>query len=345
MRKKIGLVLGGGGARGWAHIGVIRTLERAGIPIDYLAGTSIGALVGAVYTAGELDKLETFAKDITLRTLMDLLDVSFPNTGLLLGDRIYNFVAEYVLDKCLEESSIPLQCVATNFLSKKEVILQRGLMADAVRASISIPGIFVPVRHEGNIFLVDGGVVNPVPVSVVKAMGADIVIAVNLNKDPKAKTAKADDDRSEHSVESPSPESKNDAIDEDKIEPNQRSSQGTKQGTEEGDTHESESEENGFLSTLSNRYDALKDILQDEVDDWIPDPQDGLNIFDVLGNSFNVMEQRVTEANLQIDQPDILIEPNLIEFGIFDFHQAQPMIQRGYDAANDALSDIRKYVS
>jgi NTE family protein len=286
--------------------------------------------------------IQAFARDITLRSLLDLLDVSFPNTGLIMGDRIHDFVSRYVLDKCLEESSIPFRCVATNFLSKKEVILQTGLMADAVRASISIPGIFVPVRQEGNIFLVDGGVVNPVPVSVVQAMGADIVIAVNLNKDPKTKKAHADDS-AEHSAKSPSSESATDSIPGDEAEAGNRSGQSLEKPSTEGYADDSESEENGFLSTLSNRYDALKDILQDEVDAWIPDPKEGLNIFDVLGNSINVMEQRVTEANLQIDRPDILIEPNLIEFGIFDFHQAQPMIQRGYEAAEDALPDIRKY--
>ncbi|MGJ3245715.1 MAG: patatin-like phospholipase family protein [Elainellaceae cyanobacterium] len=322
MTKTIGLALGGGGARGWAHIGVIRALEEADIKIDYLAGTSIGALVGAVYIAGALDKLEAFADDIALQNLLSLMDVSFPSPGLIDGDRIHDFVAGYVLDKTIEDASIPFRCVATNFLLKQEVILKTGLMVDAVRASISIPGIFAPVQKDENIYLVDGGVVNPVPVSVVRAMGANIVIAVNLNKDPKAETPRSSG------------------------ESDQSSSTTNRAGGEENHSNTSPTDEDsGFFPALANRYEALKDVLQDKVDQWIPDPRTGLNIFDVLGNSINMMEQRVTEVNLSLDKPDLLIEPDLMEFGIFDFHQSKPMIQTGYDAAKAALPQIEELLA
>ncbi|MEB3211133.1 MAG: patatin-like phospholipase family protein [Leptolyngbyaceae bacterium] len=323
MTQTVGLALGGGGARGWAHLGVLRALEHANIKIDYLAGTSIGSFIGAVYIADALDDLEAFAEEVDLQTLLPLLDVSFPNTGLIRGDRIHDFVQSYVFDKCIEDSNIPFRCVATNFLLKKEVILHSGLLVDAVRASISIPGIFAPVQREKNVFLVDGGVVNPVPVSVVRAMGADIVIAINLNKDPKSE----------------SPPTKKDS--------NVKTDKETGKPISDADQSETsksniDAEDESLLSSLENRYEGLKDVLQDKVDDWIPDPSTGLNVFDVLGNSINVMEQRVTEANLSIDKPDILIEPNLLEFGIFDFHQSKAMIHRGYEAVSEALPEIRE---
>ncbi|NEP18109.1 MAG: patatin family protein, partial [Leptolyngbya sp. SIO4C1] len=245
---------------------------------------------------------------------MPLIDVSFPSPGLIDGRRIHDFVADYVSDKQLDEASIPFRCVATNFLLKQEVVITAGLMVDAVRASISIPGIFAPFKREENVYLVDGGVVNPVPVSVVRDMGADVVIAVNLNKDPKA-------ERSNESSASKGSDTSSDSTAESKS---------------------SDQDTSDTLSSLANRYDALKDVLQDQVDQWIPDPQTGLNIFDVLGNSINVMEQRVTEANLQIDRPDLLIEPNLMEFGIFDFHQSKPMIQIGYDTAKAVMPRIQE---
>lgn len=317
MAQKIGLALGGGGARGWAHIGVIRALEEAEIRIDYLAGTSIGALVGAVYVADALDDLEAFAEDINLETLLSLLDIAFPSPGLIAGDRIREFIANYVLDKQIEDTAIPFRCVATNFLLKQEVVLQNGPLVDAVRSSISIPGIFKPVQREENMYLVDGGVVNPVPVSVVRAMGAETIIGVNLNKDPKVEKAPADD--------------------------NSDSGARSNQAKDSSEAASDESE-SGLLPALANRYEALQDVLKDQVDDWIPDPRTGLNIFDVLGNSINMMEQRVTQINLQTDQPTVLIEPNLMEFGIFDFHQAKPMMRRGYEAAKEALPQIREAI-
>lgn len=350
LTKTVGLALGGGGARGWAHIGVIRALEETGIKIDYLAGTSIGALVGAVYVSDALDKLEALAEDLTLQNLLSLMDVSFPNTGLIDGQRIHDFVARYVLDKQLEQTSIPFRCVATNFLQKQEVILETGLIVDAVRASISIPGIFAPFQLEENVYLVDGGVVNPVPVSVVQAMGAEVVIAVNLNKDPKAKTAHVSDGvrrsasnaNSAHaSSQAQNAENRSNESSSDDSSSEQPESMAQDSSSESGSERTSE-QHDGVLASLSNRYESLKDVLQDQIDQWIPDPQTGLNIFDVLGNSINMMEQRVTENKLRIDKPDVLIEPHLMEFGIFDFHQSMPMIRRGYDTAKAMLPDIKE---
>lgn len=318
MAKTVGLALGGGGARGWAHVGVLRALEEADIKIDYLAGTSIGALVGAIYVADALDELENFAAEISVENLLSFMDVSFPNLGLMNGERVYEFISKYVFDRKIEDTKIPFRCVATNFLLKEEVVFQSGKIVDAVRASISIPGIFTPFRQE-DVYLVDGGVVNPVPVNIARAMGAEIIIAVNLNKDSSPQDTPSEANSSDAPKQDPS------KMD----EPSQQE-------------QEEEQSESGIVQNLTSRYESLKDVLKDNVDDWMPDPQTGLNIFDVIGNSFNVMEQRVTRVNLQIYPPDLLIEPDLIDYGIFDFHQSKPMMQRGYDAAKAMMPEIKE---
>jgi NTE family protein len=316
LRKKIGLALGGGGARGWAHVGVLRALEEADLKIDYLAGTSIGALVGASYVAGQLPQLEALADEINIQMLLSLMDVSFPGLGLLNGEQVRHFLAKYVLDQNLEDSAIPFRCVATNFLLKEEVVFTSGNVIDAVRASISMPGIFDPFRHQDDIYLVDGGVVNPVPVSVVKAMGAEIIVAVNLNndEDPQIKETSSQ---------------------------TESESRAENQTQEWQSSLEKQRSESGIVHNLVGRYEALKEVLQDQIDDWIPDSKTGLNIFDVIGNSMNIMEQRITQINLATHPPDVLIEPELLQFGVFDFHQAQPMIQKGYDAAQAAIPQLK----
>lgn len=177
----IGLVLGGGAARGWAHIGVIRALEKIGVKPDLVCGTSIGALVGAIYAAGELDRFEEWVLGLGVSEIFSYIDVSFSG-GLLKGDRLMEFLRTDFVDRPIEALPIPFAAVATSLNNGIEVWLRKGSTVDAVRASIALPGLFTPVLHEG-VVLVDGGLVNPVPVSVARAMGADVVIAVDLNTD------------------------------------------------------------------------------------------------------------------------------------------------------------------
>jgi len=180
-KLRVGLALGGGSARGWAHIGVIRALEEAGVRPDIVCGTSIGSLVGAAYAAGELDRLERWALELRIRDAIGLMDVSFGG-GALKGDRIVEFFRRNWSDRSIETLGLPFAAVATSLNTGAEVWLRSGSTLDAVRASIALPGVFAPVRWEGS-FLVDGGLVNPVPVSLARAMGADIVIAVDLASD------------------------------------------------------------------------------------------------------------------------------------------------------------------
>lgn len=178
---KIGLALGSGSARGWSHIGVIRTLERAGISPDIVCGTSIGALVGASYAAGELDRMEPWVKTLTWQSVWSMLDLKMGG-GLIEGSRLVEFFRSRFNDAGIEHLPKTFACVATELVSGREIWLREGPVVDAVRASIALPGLFTPARMNGRL-LVDGGLVNPVPVSLCRALGADIVIAVDLNWD------------------------------------------------------------------------------------------------------------------------------------------------------------------
>jgi NTE family protein len=180
-KPRVGLVLGSGSARGWAHIGVIRALEEAGIRPDLVCGTSIGALVGASYAAGELSRLENWVCGLQFSDVVGFADVNI-GAGLLKGDRLLQFFRNNFTDRPIEQLELPFAAVATSLQTGAEVWLRNGSSMDAVRASIALPGIFTPVRREGSL-LVDGGLVNPVPVSLARAMGADIVIAVDLGSD------------------------------------------------------------------------------------------------------------------------------------------------------------------
>jgi len=330
MAKKVGLALGSGGARGWAHIGAIRALEAAGITIDYIAGTSIGAFVGGIHAVNQLHDLEEFVKEIDWKTIVSLLDVEFPTQGLLDGDKVYDLIYTHVLDCNLEETTIPFHCVATDLSTQKAVILKRGSMVDAVRASLSIPGVFTPFNREET-YLVDGGVVNPVPVDVVQAMGSDIVIAINLNYPYSLPPEESTD------------AAKNGETQE--ILSEMKSSETTSEtGNQENQTYRI-----ALLNTIKSRYEAVQETLVQKMDNWLPERNDNNpqtpNIFDVIGSTINIMEQQVTQINLQLYQPDILLQPRLSQYGIFDFHQAETLMQEGYRCVEAALPEIKEKLS
>jgi NTE family protein len=178
-KLRVGLALGSGSARGWAHLGVIRVLEQAGIRPDIVCGTSIGALVGAAYAADELENFEKWLRGLGIADVISFMDVRM-NGGMIKGERLMEFFRRSFIDRPIEELAIPFAAVATALHNGTEVWLREGSTIEAVRASIALPALFMPVVHDGRI-LVDGGLVNPVPVSLARAMGADIVIAVDLN--------------------------------------------------------------------------------------------------------------------------------------------------------------------
>lgn len=184
MRKgKIGLALGGGAARGLAHIGVLEVLEKEGIPIDMIAGTSAGATIGALYAQGkEASQIKDLAINMGWKQLVSLVDLTLPRSGFIEGAKIKNLLKSIIGDIKFSDLKIPLACVATDISSGEEVVISQGPVLEGVRASISIPVIFTAVKWKDR-YLVDGGLVNPVPVSAVREMGADFIIAVNVIPD------------------------------------------------------------------------------------------------------------------------------------------------------------------
>ena len=179
---KIGLALGGGAARGWAHIGVIRALEQAGIVPDIIAGTSIGAVVGGCLAAGRIDELEGFARNLTRRKVFGFLDFNITGSGLITGQRVVEQLEGHLKDMDIAGMPRKFVAVATELGTGSEIWISRGSLVEAMRASYAIPGIFKPVRI-GERWLFDGALCNPVPVSICRALGARYVIAVNLNSD------------------------------------------------------------------------------------------------------------------------------------------------------------------
>jgi len=178
-KPRIGLALGSGSARGWAHVGVIRALEQAGIRPDLVCGTSVGAMVGAAYAAGQLDSFEKWLIGMEVKDVLSFMDVSMSG-GVLKGERLMDFFRSNFVDRPIEELDIPFGAVSTALRTGNEVWLREGSTVEAIRASIAIPALFTPVQRDG-LILVDGALVNPVPVSLARAMGAEVVIAVDLN--------------------------------------------------------------------------------------------------------------------------------------------------------------------
>jgi NTE family protein len=180
-KKKIGIALGGGSARGMAHIGVLEILEKEHIPIDMIAGTSAGAIVGALFAKGmSAAEIKKEVLEIDLMKRWQLIDILLPKTGFIGGKKLIALLEGYIGDVDFSELKIPFACTSTDIMTGEEVIIDKGSVLEGVRASISVPIIFAACEHSGR-FLVDGGLVDQVPVDVVKSMGADIVIAVNVS--------------------------------------------------------------------------------------------------------------------------------------------------------------------
>lgn len=181
-RPIIGLALGSGVARGWAHIGVLRRLEQEGIKPDIVCGTSIGALVGGMYLAGKLDALEDWARDLGKSSLFRFLDIRLSGGGLISGRKLFSLLEENLGDIMIEDLPVPFSAITTELGTGHEIWIQEGNLAKAISASYALPGLFSPQQIDDR-WLIDGALTNPVPVSVCRALGARLVIAVNLNAD------------------------------------------------------------------------------------------------------------------------------------------------------------------
>ncbi|MBU0970472.1 MAG: patatin-like phospholipase family protein [Proteobacteria bacterium] len=300
---KMGLVLGSGASRGWAHIGVIEALQDAGISIHLVAGCSVGAFVGAIFASGGLEQLKKYVIEMDGESMFSFSDLTLIRPGFLDGDKkLRELFCMHSDKKEFDELEIPLKVVAADMHSGGQVILDSGDLLKALRASMSYPGLFAPVYHKGR-WLIDGGVVDPVPVGVARAMGADIVIAVNLDSELVS--------RKRHQKTDSIPEMKSSPV------------------------------RNEFLKNLAARYEAVEKTIRDRLElqkEKKPTPP---GTRQVINAAIGLMQDRITRVNFAVNPPDILITPRLGDLKMLDYDQVEHAIEEGYIATREKISDIR----
>ena len=343
LRRKpiVGLALGSGSARGWAHFGVLHALREAGVSPDIICGTSIGSLVGATYAAGEMDEFESWVLGLGKRKVFGFMDFNLGG-GLLKGEKIIDFWRENFVQETMEELGAPFGCVATDLQTGAEVWLRKGSIAEAVRASIALPGLFTPVMREGRL-LVDGGLVNPVPVSLARAMGADIVIGVDLNADIMRKHMKPVD-TSETELKIHTREVKVTELHLEGEEPPMPLGQIP-------DALAADASPVGWtgkwrrsmtsVKTLSSSVirKGRKEASEDDDDDTPQVP----SLVNVVLASVNIMQMRITRSRMAGDPAEILIAPRLSHIGLMDFHRGRESIDEGYAATQLALPALKDW--
>src|SRR5262245_45644374 len=307
-RPLIGLALGSGSARGWAHIGVIDGLTEAGIAPDIVCGASMGALVGAAHVAGRLAELRQWAESATWRKIARLTDVRFTGGGLVSGRQVVALLAGLGISDSIESYATQYAAVAPAMRTGRGVWLQSGPIHEAVRASIAIPGIMSPARHDGK-WLLDGGLSNPVPVSVCRALGADVIIAVNLNGELVGRR-----------YTEPEPP------------------------TETGPSRISVEAMRRLLGQLpvpfprrSLEVAAAAPLAQDPA----PPPP---GYFDVLATAINIMQDHITRTRLAGEPPHVMLVPRLRSIGLMEFNRAPEAIEEGRACVEHALSTLRRYL-
>lgn len=302
---RVGLALGGGAARGWSHIGVLDALLEAGIEPVAVAGTSMGALVGGAYAAGRLDALKKWAEALDRRTIVSLIDIGLTTGGMIDGRRIQNLLRDLGIDAPIESLPVAYAAVATDLADGREIWLEEGPVDAAIRASISMPGIFSPVLA-GEQWLVDGGLVNQVPVSTCRALGADFVIAVNVGEGLLGRR------RERLRVD----------LDADAAALSSRVSQ--------------------LLAQVPAPFrDPAERILPHLLKGGPRSP----GYFDVLVNSLNIMQEKITRSRLAGEPPHALIAPEVTGIGLMDFDRAPEAIEAGRAAAAGSVEAIRELLS
>lgn len=303
-RPALGLSLGGGAARGFAHIGILKVLEREGIRPGVVTGTSIGAVVGGLWAAGRLDELEDWARSLTKRNVLGFLDFALGGAGLIGGRRLSDLMRRKVSDLAIEDLPVAFGAIATELGTGHEIWLTRGDLVDALRASYALPGIFTPVKVGGR-WLMDGALVNPVPVSPARALGARVVLAVNLNSEVFGRGTVIHD-----------------------------------HGGVVG--HVTDAALTGKKLGLAARLSPSRLRRQFFAPSDSDGPR-GLST--VMIDAFNITQDRIARSRLAGDPPEVTVSPKLGGIGLFDFHKADDAITAGMEAAERSLEDIRSALS
>ncbi len=304
-RPLIGLALGAGAARGWAHIGVLKRLEQAGIYPDIIAGTSIGAVAGGCYAADKLEALEDFACNLTRRRIFGFLDFNFAGSGLITGQRLFQQLDQHLASHRIEMLPRKFVAVATELGTGHEIWLNKGRLVEALCASYALPGVFRPVRINGR-WLIDGALVNPIPVSVCRALGARIVIAVSLNWDVFGRGGLIPQEG---------------AIDEEA-------------------TAMPHADEAALKPPGKNGRAAMR-LLQRQL---LGQGNDAPGISSVMMDAINITQDRIARSRLAGDPPDITIAPRLTGIGLFDFHRACDAISIGAAAIEREVDEIKRLI-
>lgn len=305
-RPVIGLALGSGSARGWAHIGVIDALVEAGIEPNIVCGTSIGSLVGAAYVTGRLAELRQWAEAATWREILGLVDVRLSGGGLVDGSQVVAFLCRLGIEQPIEDCAKQYAAVATDLVTGREIWLRQGPIYEAVRASITLPGIFRPVKL-GDKWLLDGGLSNPVPVSVCRALGAEVTIAVNLNGDLLGRRFESEPVASAAAMS----------------------------------TQVQSELPSGALSQLPA---ALREQAMEIARHLLPKESAQPGYFDVLANSINIMQDHITRSRLAGEPPHVMLVPRLRDIGLMEFNRATEAIVEGYASVEQALPTLRRFV-
>ncbi|RCX07338.1 patatin-like phospholipase family protein [Extensimonas vulgaris] len=331
---RVGVALGSGSARGLAHIGVLRALQEAGIAVDCVAGTSMGAVVGAVYASGKIERMAERLRNLDWAGIVALLDPVFPRSGLIDGQRVAEFVRAHVPGALIEDLALPFAAVATDWETGAEVVARSGELTEAVRASIAVPGIVTPVRSNGRL-LVDGGLVNPVPVSVARALGAEVVIAVDLNHDIVSGRR--------NRVAAKGRGVNGNGTNGSGVNGNGAASAGMAGGNGEGNGGHGKTSGTALTPILTRLLDSLRakeSPMFAQISSWLRrTPQEPLpSIFEVLLGSLYIMQARITEASLQQDPPDILIQPPLGAVRFMEFDRIEEIIDIGWRSAREQLA-------
>ena len=292
-RPRLGLALGSGSARGWAHIGILRALAERGCVPEVITGASVGALVGAASAFGRLDELEQWVCALTQRDVWRLVDTTFRGGGVMSGNRLMEAIAECIGDAPIESLPVAFGAVATDLYTGEEIWLREGPFMAAVRASSGVPGLFSPTWHEGR-WLIDGGVVNPVPVSLCRALGAEVVIAVDLSRSVTTIGRRA---RQRTGESGPSVPPAN------------------------GGEHAVSDEGNAMLQKWSGLVDGIVESFRSK--------RTEPGLLEVMGSAVNIMQDRVTRSRLALDPADLVLRPDLMDFQLMDFHRAREAIEVG----------------
>jgi NTE family protein len=318
----IALALGGGAAKGWAHIGLLRAFQEAGIPISMIAGTSIGALVGGCYLAGRLDELERFARSLTRSNIIRYMDFSITGAGLISGMRLAAYMDLHMRGLKIEELPANFVSVCTDIRTGHEIWLHDGPLIEALRASYALPGIFAPVVHAGR-HLVDGALVNPVPVSACRAYEPDVVIAADLNSETFGRGTVI---RASHYQQRETERNFEEAEQLAAEQPQQRHMSWLSFFTAADRSGSVQMVRAGISGRTLNRPKAQ--------------PKSHLGTMGVMMEAFNIIQDRISRARMAGDPPDFTIRPKLFSIGLADFHKADESIRIGYLEAKKRIREL-----